>query len=618
MSWVDLLWPMAAAACLTLAALHLLVWLGERSAWANLLFSVTAVASAAFTFFELWMMRAQTPEEYGTALRWAHVPVWLWLVAIAWFVRVYLKAGRPWLAWTVCGLRTFSLLPNFLSGPNLNYGEITGLRHVRFLGESVASAQGSSNPWMVVGQLSVAVLVVFVADASVTVWRRGDRRKAMMICGSIGLFVLASQVIGVLVVWGNVDAPIAFSLLYLGVVAAMGYELSRDVIRGSRLVRDLEASEAWLHESEERMGLAVHAADLGLWVRHLQRNEIWASDRWRQLFGFAPSERLDLDAILQRVHADDRGRLRQVLATALSAPGGGRYEIEHRLRLPDGGMRWIASNGAIERDATGQPVLMRGACRDITARKHAELEALQLREEIAHSGRLSMMGQLASALAHEINQPLGAILRNAEAAEMFLERPSPDLEEVRAILADIRKDDQRAGSVIDRMRGLLKRHTLDSQRLDVGELVNDVVALLRADAAARQVKLEVELPGDLPPVQGDRVHIQQVLLNLMLNGMDALDEGSPDARCVTVSARLDGGQTVEVAVADSGHGIPAETLAHVFDPFFTTKANGMGMGLSISRTIIDAHGGRLWAENSDDSGAAFRFTLPVAERIHAE
>jgi C4-dicarboxylate-specific signal transduction histidine kinase len=226
-----------------------------------------------------------------------------------------------------------------------------------------------------------------------------------------------------------------------------------------------------------------------------------------------------------------------------------------------------------------------------------------------------MMGQLASALAHEINQPLGAILRNAEAAELFMQDASPDMEEIRAIVADIRKDDQRAGAVIDRMRSLLKRQPLDTRTLDVGELIRDVRVLVKADAAARQVKLEVGVPGDLPPVRGDRVHLQQVLLNVILNGMDALSGASGTESRISVIASRNGSQTVEIAVSDTGSGIPADKLVHIFDPFFTTKPNGMGMGLPISRTIIEAHGGRFWAENNASGGATFRFTLPIAEEV---
>ena len=381
----------------------------------------------------------------------------------------------------------------------------------------------------------------------------------------------------------------------------------------SQLVHELQASEAGLRESQKRMNQALDAGNLGIWIWDLARNDIWANDSWRTLFGFDPSEHLDLDRVLQRLHPDDRQTLRQRQAMALAGSNGGTYQTEHRLMRPDGATRWISSQGRVEFDPTGQPVLIRGADRDVTARKQAEQETQLLRQEIAHAGRVSMMGQLASGLAHEINQPLASILRNAEAGELFLQHPSPDLDEIRAILSDIRSDDERAGHVIDRMRGLLKRQTLDTGRLDVGALVGDVVALVRIDAATRQVKLDVDVPADLPHVRGDRVQIQQVLLNLILNGMDALNGTRLEDRRVEVTARLDGAQLVEIAVGDAGHGIPADKLARIFDPFFTTKPNGMGIGLAVSRTIVEAHSGRLWAENRNGGGAAFRFTLPIAE-----
>ena len=261
---------------------------------------------------------------------------------------------------------------------------------------------------------------------------------------------------------------------------------------------------------------------------------------------------------------------------------------------------------------------MRGTSREITARKHAEQETRRLQQEIAHAGRVSMMGQLASGLAHEINQPLAAILRNAEAAELFLQHASPDLDEVRAILADIRQDDERAGHVIDRMRGLLKRQTLDAQRLDVGALVGDVAALVRVDAATRQVKLDVDVPGDLPHVHGDRVHLQQVLLNLILNGMDALNGASREDRRVCVTARLDGAQTVEIAVGDAGPGIPAarsrRSSTRSSPPSRTGWAWAWPSPARSSRRTAGGSGQRTRASG----GAAFRFTLPIAEEAAAE
>jgi PAS domain S-box-containing protein len=373
-------------------------------------------------------------------------------------------------------------------------------------------------------------------------------------------------------------------------------------------------AEESLRDSEDRMSLAAEAANLGMWVWDVVKDEIWMTDKGRALFGIAPDTRLDYAALVARVHPEDRAARDAAMRRALETQG--EYAMEYRVVLSDGQVRWIAGRGRAD-FGDGKPLRMRGVSRDCTAQKQADQETLLLRQEIAHVGRVSMMGQLASALAHEINQPLGAILRNAEAAELFMENESPDLDEIRAILSDIRKDDQRAGSVIDRMRALLKRHDLETRPLDVGELVGDVASLARADAAARQVKLDLDVADGLPLVRGDRVHLQQVLLNLILNGMDALNGVSRQDRRVSVTARLDGAQTVEIAVSDTGHGIPADKLAHVFDPFFTTKPNGIGMGLPISRTIIEAHGGRLWAENNNGGGAAFRFTLPIAEEAAA-
>ena len=616
MSWVVVIWSMVASACLTLAAIYGFVWSRNRTAWAHLLFAATAASTAVFTFCELWLMRVETPGELLTALKWGHLALLFWLVSIIWFVRLHLGTGRLWLAGTLCVLRALYLAPTFLLGPSFLYREITSLRRVPLLGEYVTIFTVITSPWMLIGQALNFMVIFFVADASVTAWRRGERRKALIVGGGVEFFLILGILESALIYWAQLPIPILLSPFYLGMVAVMGYEVSRDVLRASQLVHELRASEAGLRESEARMSLAVDAADFGIWIRDLARNDVWASARFRELFGFSPSEPLEYEAILKRLYPDDREDLEGAVAMAVAGANGGQYQAEYRLLMPDGTTRWVAAQGRVEFDATGQPVLIRGAARDVTARKQAEQETQLLRQEIAHAGRVSMLGQLASGLAHEINQPLASILRNAEAAELFLQHPSPDLDEIRAILSDIRSDDERAGQVIDRMRGLLKRQTLDPGRLDVSALVGDVAALVRIDAATRQVKLDFDVPADLPHVRGDRVQIQQVLLNLILNGMDALHETRLEDRRVSVTARTDvarGAQLVEIAVGDAGHGIPADTLARIFDPFFTTKPNGMGIGLAVSRTIVEAHSGRLWAENRNGGGAQFRFTLPIAE-----
>jgi two-component system, LuxR family, sensor kinase FixL len=250
--------------------------------------------------------------------------------------------------------------------------------------------------------------------------------------------------------------------------------------------------------------------------------------------------------------------------------------------------------------------------RNITDRKQAEAEAQKLRQDLAHASRVTTLGQLASSLAHELSQPLGMILLNAQAAELFLQSERPDLDELRAIVTDIRKDDQRAVGVINRLRALLTRGEFEPCPVSLGELVGEVVTLTRADAATRHIGIALDLPRDLPLVRADRIQLQQVLLNLFINGMDALAIRIDRERTLTVWARRARDGFVEVAVSDNGDGIPAESLARLFEPFFTTKPQCMGIGLPISRTIIESHGGRIWAENNAHGGATVRFTLAVA------
>ncbi len=374
MSWVTVIWSMIASACLTLGAIYGLVWYRNRSAWAYLFFALTAASTAAFTFCELRTARGETPEELLSSMRWTHVALLCLLVSTTWFVTHYLNAGRRWLAWTVTGLRTFYLLIAFLVWGNVNYLEITSLRHEPFLGDSVTVFEGIQNPWMLFGYATMVVLLIFVADASVTAWRRGERRKALMVGGSVEFFLLLGTFQAALVHWAQLPIPVLIGPLYLGLVAVMGFEISHDVIRASQLATDLQATEAGLRESETRMSLAVEAVDFGIWIRDFARNEIWASERWRELFGFAPLEPLEFDAILNRLHPDDRENLQDAQTMAIAGAGGGKYQTEYRLMLPDGAIRWISSLGHVEWDATGQPVLIRGTARDVTARKRAEVD----------------------------------------------------------------------------------------------------------------------------------------------------------------------------------------------------------------------------------------------------
>ena len=425
MSWPTILWSMNAAVCFTLAAINFLIWLSARSKWGHLLFSTGAVATAVVASLELVAMHATSAEEFGSVIRWAHIPFCILIVSIVWFARIYLQAGRQWLAWTVTGVRLFALIPNFLATYNLNYKSYSGFETVRFLGENVNIFIGTVNPWVFIGRASSLLLLIFLVDASITVWRRGERRRALFLGGSLIFCVLVAAGDGVLMENHLLHIPYVVSYSFLGLMICMAYDLSRDVLRASRLVNELR-------ESEERLALAADAAKLGLWVRDFTSEEIWASDRWRGLFGFAPAERIVFEKIVQRIHPEDRGLFSQNFAKALS--GEGNYEMECRLALPGGQTRWIASRGRVEFNDAGKPRLLRGVSVDITGRKQNEIEVQVQRDELTHLSRVTMLGELSGSMAHELNQPLTAILYNAQAALALLRQQPVDVNEIREAL----------------------------------------------------------------------------------------------------------------------------------------------------------------------------------------
>jgi PAS domain S-box-containing protein len=291
---------------------------------------------------------------------------------------------------------------------------------------------------------------------------------------------------------------------------------------------------------------------------------------------------------------------------------GGRAEAyEHQVLRPDGSLGWQQWTDHVIRDAEGSAVEIQGIGRDVTELKVAETEAKQRRQEVTHLTRVAILGELSGALAHELNQPLTAILSNAQAGQRLLARESIDLAEVGQILEDIASDDLRAGEVINRLRALLKRGETSLRPLDLNDVTTEVLALARSELIERHVTVDTRLAPALPSVRGDRVQLQQVMLNLLLNACEAMSTRTPAERTLTVSTAVDGDGLLVASIADRGSGIPPDAADRLFEPFFTTKRHGLGLGLSICRSIVAAHGGRLWADNNLDGGATFTLALPA-------
>jgi signal transduction histidine kinase len=604
------LWSMAAAAAVLLGLLHLFAWSMDRRSRGNLCFAFVAFSIAAIVPTELGSMYARSPEEWAWWVRWCQVPIYFTIVGEIVFVLVYFGTGRVWLAGVVIALRTLILFMNFVLEPNFNFERVDSIDRTPFMGETISVVGDAvTRSWQWLAVLANLLFTVFVMDATIALWRHGDRdsrRRAAVVGGSMLSFVVISVGLTQLMIWGHLRLPIMIALPFALILCAMAFELSRDIVRAPRLARELA-------ESERRLELAANAGGLGLWSWDIRAGVLWSTAKARELFAI-DDERQARDPARwnERVHADDAARVRGAIDALLEE--GRNYEIEHRVRLPGDIVRWIAVRGKLERDGSGRPLLLRGVLRDVTSLRIAQEESRELRSNLAHAGRVSMLGQLASALAHELSQPLAAILRNSEAAEMMLRGSAPDLEELRAIVRDINCDDRRAAVVISRMKDLLKRRHLDFESIAVDGLVREVSTLVRPDAVAKRVTIECAIESGLPPVSGDRVHLSQVLINLIINGMDSIAEAAGRSPgIVRVAARPGSEHAVELAVIDTGAGISPVTLPRLFEPFFTTKSHGMGMGLAVSRTIVEAHGGRFWAENNPGGGATFRFTIPAAE-----
>jgi PAS domain S-box-containing protein len=520
---------------------------------------------------------------------------------------------------------------------------------------------------------------------------------------------------------GTIVMPYLISLPFMVVVAAMSYELSRDLLRSARNAEELR-------EGAESMHLAAGGAGVAFWRWEIPQDRILVNPQGRALYGIPENTPLNLERYLASLHPEDSVQVRRGMEAALA--GNGEFRTDYRVKDDDGIEHWVEARGKVDFNGGGKPLRMlgvsidtterrhmqerfrlsvdaspngvvladaaglilltnrrademlgygaeellgrpieslvperyhgdHGAFRecfrcgpesppmwagrelhalrkdgsefpmeigvspvespegtlvlsvmvDITARREAEEEARRHRDELAHVTRVTTLSELSGSLAHELNQPLAIILANAQAAQRLLAQSPPDMAEVKDILADIVDEDRRAGEVIRRLRALLKRGETKMLPVSFNEIVTEVLHLTHADLIGRGVSVARALRSELPPVAGDRVQLQQVLLNLILNAADAMAANPGGSRQIHVTTSVEK-DVARLSVRDCGCGLP-EDVERLFEPFFTTKQHGLGMGLAICRSIVSAHGGRLRAESHPEGGAIFNLEIPI-------
>jgi C4-dicarboxylate-specific signal transduction histidine kinase len=363
---------------------------------------------------------------------------------------------------------------------------------------------------------------------------------------------------------------------------------------------ELRRSEAYLAKAQT----LSHTGSLG-W--DVSSGKLYWSEETYRIVECDRADQPTIDLVLQRTHPHDRARVQQTIERA--AQDSKDLDFEHRLLMPNGKNKTVHIVGHPVFDESGNFVEFVGAVMDVTEHRRAEEE----RQTLAHAHRITTTGQLTASIAHEINQPIAAVITNAQAALRWLNMQPPDPEEVRQALGRIIADGRRAGDIIGRIRALIAKAPARRDRLDLNTTILEVISLTRTEMHKNGVSLRSRLAPDLPLVQGDRVQLQQVMLNLILNAVEALSGISEGSRELLISSEDGGANGVRVAVQDSGPGLTPESFEHLFDAFFTTKPSGMGMGLSICRSIIEAHGGRIWATANIPQGAAFQFALPCQD-----
>ncbi|MFL5448100.1 MAG: PAS domain S-box protein, partial [Gemmatimonadales bacterium] len=387
-------------------------------------------------------------------------------------------------------------------------------------------------------------------------------------------------------------------------------DLSAAVVALEAEIADRITAERALRSSEERFGKAFHSSPHGIAIiRRGDYRVVEVNEKWEMMFGHTRNNVVGRTGQELNMVVDER---QASMAQQQLEAEGFLHEFEMELRTRSGAILQVLLVADTMEMAGEQCFIVN--VRDVTERKQAEVAAEAQRRELAHLSRVASLGELSGALAHELNQPLAAILANTRAAQRMMSRNAPDLVEIRAILEDIVVDDRRAGQVIGRLRALLKKGEMRTSEVNLNELVGEVRGLLHSELIRRRVATDIRLTPLMPLVLGDRVELQQVILNLIGNACDAMVERPADHRLLTISTSITPDGWVELTVQDRGTGIPPERLEQIFDAFFTTKASGLGLGLAICRSIVHAHGGRLWAVNNPLGGASFHLALDPAGR----
>jgi PAS domain S-box-containing protein len=453
--------------------------------------------------------------------------------------------------------------------------------------------------------MAVAVMYVVVVLLSASVWQR---RGVLLVTGiCMGLTVASYLLTHTDVFSGAASGRMLVGLLATGITSFLA-------LRGQAATNELLAREDALRRSEAFLAGTQRISKTGSFSFKSPSGEMYWSDEAARIFGYPLGLAPTMELVMQRTAPEDRHHVREAMEQSLKCEG--EIDLRHRLLLPDGELKYVHVLAKPRHGKDGACEYL-GAATDVTAAVLAEQALHRSQVQLAHATRVTMLGELAASIAHEVNQPLAAISTNGEACLRWMNRPQPELDEARATVASILESSVRATGVIKRIRALARRSDPQHAVLDLNTVVEESVDLVRRELNNHHVALALALAPELPPVCGDRVQLQQVIINLLMNAIQAMGACPPGKAVMTLHTLRNADGAVQLSVSDSGPGIAAADMPRLFEAFYSTKEDGMGMGLPICRSIIETHGGRIWVRqpspDSPPAGATILFSLPAHE-----
>jgi PAS domain S-box-containing protein len=597
LSLIVILWSMVAAIALSTFVIQAMFWVRSRNI-VPALAAIMSLASASLALIELAVAKTDEATTALTLGYFANIAIFLLLVPMVWFVHFYLRHDRVWLAYLITAIWSGCLLVNFIMPGNLTFTTVTSLQsHVTFWGEVWYQTTGVANPFRVLADIATLLIIIYIADASIRSFRNGEQRKATNVGGAILFFIVVAGIHSPLVDLNIIKTPIMISWAFVAISVSLSTELVDQALKSAKLDEVIKTGNI-------RWRALLDNVELGVIVTSDDGQINYVNRFLEKLLGYKSS-----DLVGQNIIKFSPGSLRHEMEERIE-----KRDVRSRVEFPlvsaakeIRNINWsIVPLINSDEEITGYMAIVE----DVSALKKAEAEQRDMERTIERFDRAAFLVELSAGFAHELNQPLAAILSNAQAGTRILDQKPLVHSELEAIFLDIAEDDVRASKIIHSLRRLLRKGELQAKKTSLKWLVMEVRRMLSGELLKYDIKVITDIPSDIDDIYVGRIEIQQVIMNLLVNATRALQLEKTDDPAINISAmQVDG--RVQISISDNGPGIDAEKRQKVFEPFYTTREDGLGMGLAISRRIVELHGGSLDCTADNDNGTKFLFSVPT-------